>query len=240
MLLASDFDGTLTPIAPTADEVALSSETRELLRRLHACEGVRVAIISGRSLADVQQRVGVEGLFYAGNHGMELGAPGIAMEQFVPSETREELENALAFISKKTASLPGVRIEDKGASANIHWRLACESSQAIAREAVFEAAASNSRLQLGEGKSVWELRPKIGWNKGDALRHLIFCLGMTIEDAIYLGDDVTDEDVFATVSAALTFHVGESESAARYRMSCPFAVRDFLSRVLRLRMKGAA
>lgn len=239
MLLASDFDGTLTPIAPTADEVTLCSETRELLRRLHACDGVQVAIISGRALADVQKRVGIEGLFYAGNHGMELGAPGIAMDHFVPVETREELEDALAFLSMKTASLPGVNIEDKGPSATIHWRLASEECRAVAWEAVCEAADSSSRLQLGEGKCVWELRPKSGWNKGNALRHLIFCLGMTTEDAIYLGDDVTDEDAFAAASAGLTFHVGESESAARYRMRDPFDVRDFLSRVLRLRKEGS-
>jgi len=180
-LIASDFDGTLTPIAPTPAQAVLTPETRTLLRQLAACDGVHLAIISGRALADVQLHVGVEGLFYVGNHGLELSGPGIVLHSPSASKARGELASAVAFFVEKTASLEGVFIEDKGASASVHWRLASEASRAILNDLVHTVADAHPRLRLASGKCVWELRPKGGWNKGDALSHLATRLRLTAE-----------------------------------------------------------
>src|SRR5688500_16757169 len=103
LLLASDFDGTLAPLAPTPAEAVLPAETRTVLRRLHACPGVHLAINSGRALADVQMHVGIEGLFYVGNHGLELSGPGITLHNPHVSKAHGELERAMAFLMEETA-----------------------------------------------------------------------------------------------------------------------------------------
>ncbi len=212
----------------------LPAETRALLRRLHACDGVHLAIISGRALADVQMHVGVEGLYYVGNHGLELSGPGITLHNPHASKAHGELEKAVAFLVEETASLEGVFIEDKGATAAVHWRLASEESQETLRDIAQIAVAKYPRLRIAEGKCVWEIRPKDGWNKGDALTHLTIRLRLAPEDVLYLGDDVTDEDAFRAAPKGLTFRVGEAgeETAAQYRIRDTADAQAFLLCVL--------
>jgi trehalose 6-phosphate phosphatase len=237
LLLASDFDGTLTPIARTPAEAILPAETRTLLRRLQACGGVHLAIISGRALADVQRHVGIDGLFYVGNHGLELSGPGITLHNPHATKAHGDLERVVAFLVEETASLPGVFVEDKGATAAVHWRLASEQSQEALRELVQVAVNSYPRLRLAEGKCVWELRPREGWNKGHALSHLATRLQLTTEDVLYLGDDVTDEDAFQVAQSGLTFHVGGAgeDTAAHYRLHDAADAQAFLLCLLGIR-----
>lgn len=236
-LIASDFDGTLAPIARTPLEAVLPSETRTLLRRLSVCSGVSIAIISGRSLADVKMHVGIEDLFYVGNHGLELSGPGIEMHNPHASKAHGELEKAVASLVEITAALAGVYIENKGATAAVHWRLASEETRSVLRDRVEKTLAAYPRLILSPGKCVWELRPKEGWNKGDALTHLRTRLGLAPGETLYLGDDLTDEDAFRVVRSDLTFRVGGAgeTTAARYRMRDPDDAQAFLLCVLGIR-----
>ena len=237
MLLATDFDGTLAPIARTPSEAVLPVETRTLLRRLAVCEGVHLAIISGRALADVRLHVGIENIFFAGNHGLELAGPGVELHHPNASKAHSELEKAVSLLVEKTATLPGVFVEYKGPTAAIHWRLAAEKVREALREIVTDAVATSSRLQLVAGHCVWELRPKGGWNKGDALRHLATRLGCAPGDVLYIGDDTTDEDAFQVVKSGLTFRVGVPavETVARYRMRDAADVQSFLLCLLGIR-----
>lgn len=237
LLLATDFDGTLTPIARTPAEASLPPEARALLRRLHACPGVNLAVISGRAISDIQLHVGIDGIYYAGNHGLELSGPGIVLHNPQASKVRGDLERAISFLVENTATLSGVFIEDKGATAAVHWRLASEVSRNILNETVQAAVAPFSRLRLAEGKCVWEIRPKEGWNKGDAVTHLLTRLGLAQEDVLYLGDDVTDEDAFLAAPGGLTFHVGnpDAPTSAHYRLRDPADVQAFLLCILGIR-----
>jgi trehalose-phosphatase len=203
---------------------------------------MHLAIISGRALTDVRLHVGVEGLFYVGNHGLEISGPGISLHNPHATKAHGQLEKAVAFLVEATASLEGVFIENKGATAAVHWRLASQVSQEALRSLVQLAVVRYPRLRIAEGKCVWEVRPKEGWNKGDALRHLTIRLGLAPEDALYLGDDVTDEDAFRAVPGGLTFRVGGDgeETAAKYRIQDAADAQALLRCVLEIRSGRAA
>jgi trehalose-phosphatase len=236
MLLASDFDGTLTAIARTPLEAVLPHETRTLLRRLASCSGMHVAIISGRSLTNVQMQVGIEGVFYVGNHGLELSGPGIELHNPFASKARGDLEKAIASLIEATSSLKGVFIEDKGATAAVHFRLASDETCLAVRDLVQATVASHPRLAFSAGKCVWEIRPRDGWNKGDALTHLTTRFGLTAGDVVNLGDDLTDEDAFRAARGGLTFRVGGGgDTAAHYRLRDAADTQSFLLCLLGLR-----
>ncbi len=183
---------------------------------------------------DVQMHVGIEGLYYVGNHGLELSGPGITLHNPAASKAHGELEKAIAFMVEHTASLEGVLVEDKGATAAVHWRLASGESRETLRNLMQMTVPNFPRLRIAEGKCVWEIRPKDGWNKGDALSHLTIRLGLAPEGVLYLGDDLTDEDAFRAAPNGLTFHVGgaSEETAARYRIRDTADAQAFLLCVL--------
>jgi trehalose 6-phosphate phosphatase len=237
LLVASDYDGTLAPIARTPLEAILPGATRTLLRRLCRCPGTHLAIVSGRALADVQMHVGVAKIFYAGNHGLELSGPGIELHSPYVSKAHLDLAKAVAFLVEETAVLDGVFVEDKGASAAVHWRLASHDNRETLRRLVQVAVADHPRLRLVEGKCVWEVRPREGWNKGDAVIHFATRLDLKPEDVLFLGDDVTDEDAFSAISGGLTFRVGATceKTAARYRIADAADAQAFLLCVLGVR-----
>jgi trehalose-phosphatase len=239
LLLAFDFDGTLAPIAPTPAQAVLPQETRTLLRRLAVCPGVHLAIISGRALADARMHVGIDGLYYVGNDGLELSGPGIVLRNPFATKAQGDLAKAVAFLVEHTSGLDGVFVEDKGASASVHWRLASDECREKLQTLLETVERSHPQLRLAAGKCVWELRPKDGWNKGDALSHLITRLRLTPEDAVYMGDDVTDEDAFRVAREGLTFRVGGDGAGtdARYHLRDAADARAFLLCVLGIRSK---
>ena len=178
----------------------------------------------------MQLHVGIDSLFYVGNHGLELCGPAIEIHSPHASKAHGQLIQAVASLVESTALLEGVFVEDKGASASVHWRLASKVSQEILCELVHSVAEAQPLLRLAAGKCVWELRPKAGWNKGDALGYLCTRLRLAPEDTLYLGDDLTDEDAFRVVPSGLTFRVGGDgeETAAQYRIRDAADAQAFL------------
>lgn len=220
ILIATDFDGTLAPPADTPAQAVLPPETRTLLRRLAACPRVKLAIISGRALSDLQIRVGIPDLLYVGNQGLELSGPGMVMRSPYTSKAHLELDKAVRALVVRTAALSGVFVEYKGVSLAVHCRLASEGHREILREMMYSTVEEFPRLKLSGGKFVWELRPKDGWSKGEALVHLMTRLGLTQSETVCLGDDLCDEDAFLAARDAHTFRVGGAgeETAARYHL----------------------
>lgn len=207
VLVAFDFDGTLAPIVSDRNEARMRPQTRELFSKV--CSLYPCAVISGRGQADVRSRLGSASVEYViGNHGLE---PGAGLEKF---ET--EIARARALLEKSLGGLPGLDIEDKRYSLAIHYRRS--RSKRVARAAIAEAvAALPVRLRLVPGRLVVNLVPERAPNKGDALVALRSTA--RADTALYVGDDVTDEDVFELDQPGrlLTVRVGESrESAAAY------------------------
>jgi len=183
-LLAFDFDGTLAPIVADPDRATMRASTRRLLglvALLYPC-----VVISGRSRADVRRRVrGVRLAEVIGNHGIEGWA--------ATAPARREVRRWVPFLEERLGGLPGVTVEDKGLSLAVHYRRSREKRKARAR--ILAAAAALGEARLLGGKQVLNILPAGAPHKGLALERARTRLGC--DAAIYLGDDETDEDVFA-------------------------------------------
>ena len=186
--LLLDFDGTLAPIVSRPQDARLLDGARELIEALRDRLGV-VAFISGRGLRDVRERVGVPGLAYAGNHGMEIQRVGEepAVAEAV-SAWRPALDEYAAGQAADPAAVPGVEIEDKGATLSVHWRNAPDPGAAHAwLEGPRAAAARDAGLAVTWGRMVMEVRPPTAIDKGTAARELVAAAGARA--ALHIGDD---------------------------------------------------
>lgn len=210
-----DYDGTLTPIVDDPDEALLPDATRETLRRL--ARRFPVAVVSGRDLADVRDRVGLEGLHYAGSHGFDIEGPDLRRqrgEAYLPA-----LDAAREELAERLADIPGARVERKRFAIAVHHRRTPAEREAEVAERVAEVAAAHPELRRSAGKKVHELRPDVEWDKGRALLWLLDALDLEDEDVlpVYIGDDVTDEDAFR----ALRERAGGPEPRERDREGGP-------------------
>jgi trehalose 6-phosphate phosphatase len=185
------------------------------LARLAAHDGVVVALVSGRGVADLRTVSGFEGPYrWIGSHGAEYDGPLIG-ELAV---RRDALADRLAPL---VAAVPGARLEVKPASVAVHVRQVTDRAAAAALLVQADAAADPS-LTKKPGKEVLELAVTDA-DKGSALLRLRDDVGAAA--TVYLGDDRTDEDAFRVLSPDdLTVKVGEGETAARYRVADPAAV----------------
>lgn len=241
-----DFDGTLSEIVPDPDSARLVDGAAEALARL--AERCPVAILSGRDLADIRDRVAVPGLWYAGSHGFESIAPdGSYRQNDDAAAAVPVLERAAADLRETLAHIKGTRVEHKRFAVAVHYR-------DVAADNVGEVAASTHRvgrrehLRVTNGRKVVELRPDVDWNKGTTLEWIREQIARSAGPAtsnevsqkvlpIYIGDDLTDEDGFDAVKAdgigILVRHTedGDRRSAARFTLENPDRVREFLDRV---------
>jgi trehalose 6-phosphate phosphatase len=195
--LLSDFDGTLSPVAPTpADAVAAPGV--DLTLQALAPKLALTGIVTGRGIADVSGRLPVAGLVYVGNHGLEWQVGDEHHVHPAGQAARQVLSEALRDIEQRLqahVSLDGVIFEDKVYSGSIHYRLAPDPPAVRAiLEPVTAEVASEYGFWVSDGKMVFELRPGEAVNKGSATRHLLTESG--IRSAVFLGDDVTDADAF--------------------------------------------
>jgi trehalose 6-phosphate phosphatase len=196
LILLLDFDGTLAPIVDRPELAAMPDRTRRALRRLMGMDGVTVAVVSGRGLADVRERAALPDIAYAGNHGMEIEGAGLHRIHPQAAAARPELEAVAAVIEPALEGIDGAFLEDKGLTLSIHYRMAPDRAEEV-REIVLEAAAGRPSLVVTEGKMVLEVRPRVEWHKGRAVLFLLQQMQPPkAAPVLYLGDDRTDEDAF--------------------------------------------
>ena len=246
VLLLSDYDGTLTPIAGRPEEAILPPEAREKLCALAGKSTFSIGIISGRPLSEVKALVGIDGIHYAGNHGLEIEGPGISFVNPVAEAAQAELKDLAQQFSAKLGNIKGVIVEDKGLSLSIHYRLVKQNEASIVAETFHQITSpllQAGKIKVTSGKKVWEVRPPIDWHKGKAveiitkqIKALIKCNQLL---TIYLGDDTTDEDVFRTIHhpEGRSIFVGPENpsSNAEYFLNSTAEVTSFLSRLLELK-----
>ena len=152
ILIASDFDGTLSFIAPTPEAAVVLPAAREALDRLSRLPGVTVAVVSGRALNGVKQKLGLPALFYAGNHGLQIEGPDMPSLTMITEEVRKDLKAALTLLHDCLDSVAGVIIEDKGASLSVHYRQAAPPEYDTVASAVTAAPAFQSKSNCGTGR----------------------------------------------------------------------------------------
>lgn len=215
IFLFLDYDGTLTPIVETPDKAVISDEMRSLIIKLK--KHVPVAIISGRALKDIRGRVRIEDIIYAGNHGAEIWDGKKTVISQGSEEGRSLLEEVLEKLKKETSHIKGVRIEDKGITASLHFR-GVNVRQVGDIFRIFEKLAKeyDDKLRFVIGKKVFEIRPANIWNKGDAVLWIIENMGKH-RFPLYIGDDTTDEDAYSILkNRGLSISIGGSANADYY------------------------
>jgi trehalose-phosphatase len=243
VLLLCDYDGTLTPIVERPELADLPEKTRQMLQTLARQSHFTVGIISGRALADLRQKVGLSNIIYAGNHGLEIEGPGVSLVNPLAAEMRPVFRLINQVLNKALAPIKGVHVEDKGLSVSVHYRMVEDSkSEEVtnAFERVLATALSLGKIRITSGKKVYEVRPAVQWDKGEAIALLIERYGKTKSKKellpIYLGDDQTDEDGFKVIEkhSGISVFVGEkiNNSAARYYLKSPAEVEQFLERLV--------
>ncbi len=197
-----DYDGTLTPIVDRPDDAVISDEMRDTVRRLfRRCS---VCVVSGRDRPVVQQLMGLDDLIVAGSHGFDIWSPSGGTIQ---RQEGGEFDALLAEVTQKLrtvlGSINGVLIEPKRSSVAVHYRLVEASERARVKEVVDGTLAEHpDGLKVTPGKMVFEIQPKVDWDKGKAVLHLIEALGLDGPGVVplYIGDDVTDEHAFEAIA----------------------------------------
>jgi trehalose-phosphatase len=230
LALFLDYDGTLTPIVERPEDAVLDEATREVLRRV--VQRHPVAIVSGRDLEDVRQRVGLPDVHYAGCHGFEIAGPLGNRVHAAAAAAAPQLAAAADLVARDTHDLPGVQLERKRFTLAVHYRRARDADVPAVRDAVARAQARHPALRVTSGKKVLELQPDVDWDKGRAVLWLIESLRLQDALPVYIGDDVTDEDAFRALAhrgVGIAVQEAPQPTAAQYTLRDPDEVRALLA-----------
>lgn len=225
----SDFDGTLAPIVDRPEDARLPAETRNVLADL--AEQMPVAVVSGRQVEDVRDRVAIEAITYVGDHGFTVRGPVQVDGLPRPDGLADELAAARRELADELSPIAGVRVEAKRFSLAVHHRQAAPEAGHQVRAAVAQAVDARSLLRSREGRQVVEVEPAVDWDKGHVVRALLDADASGDRSAVYLGDDTTDERAFAALTeddAGVLVADEPRQTAADFRLARPDEVRSFL------------
>ena len=193
--IVTDIDGTISEIAPTPDEAVVTASMKKELVKLKEKFKI-LAVISGRSIQKARQMVGVEGLLYVGNHGMEYLKDGKLNMNPEVTKYLSEIKRVGKKLEKgDLSSINGLIFSDKGICYSIHYRQTNPSENA--RDRILKTLhddPDSKKLKISEGRQLVELKPPISCDKGTTLQNIIE--KYDLRKIIYLGDDITDLDAF--------------------------------------------
>ncbi|MGA2090496.1 MAG: trehalose-phosphatase [Endomicrobiales bacterium] len=267
VFLFLDYDGTIVPIAERPGKAKLSRETKIILKKLSNTPGVIIAVVTGRPLSNIMSAIALKKMIYVGNHGLEIAGPDFTYAVCIPrrfTTLLKELKTLLIDIFRK---IHGLMIEDKKVALAIHYRNVDPGKIRSIKQSISDALCrcdSLKILRVEEGKKVYEIRPAIDWNKGDAVSWLMtkyatepFSLTHHVKNdhiihrlqkwpnsitrkspkspfvAIFIGDDITDENGFHAVNDhGISIHVGKTgASSAVYYVKDPAEVAHVLEEI---------
>src|SRR5580704_17892994 len=227
-----DIDGTLLDLAPTPRQVWVPPGLAKTLNRLVEKTSGALPLVSGRSLNDIDLIFAPEQFPAVGGHGaeMRLSTDSEAVAVHAPPMDKE-LKRRLAAIARLS---PGILLEDKGYSLALHYRLAPHAERAI-YEAVslIRADLPNAPIEVLPGKCVCEIKHS-GFNKASGVIELMTHQPFKGRRPIFIGDDVTDESVFAAMPSlgGLAFSVGRHAQGVAGHFDEPTDVRAWLARLI--------
>jgi len=230
--LLLDIDGTLIELMPTPREVYVPAGLSKTLNGLLEKTSGALALVSGRSLNDIDLIFAPDQFPAVGGHGaeMRIAADSDAVATHAPPLDKE-LKLRLATVAKLS---PGILLEDKGYSLALHYRLAPHAEKAI-YEAVslIRADLPNAPIEVLPGKFVCEIKHS-GFTKATGVRELMTLAPFSGRRPLFIGDDVTDETVFAILPDfdGLAFSVGRRAQGVAGHFDAPSDVREFLARLL--------
>jgi trehalose 6-phosphate phosphatase len=227
-----DIDGTLLDLMPTPREVWVPPGLARTLNRLYQRTGGALALVSGRSLNDIDLIFAPDVFPAVGGHGAEMRIEGDndAVAAHAPPLDKE-LKRRLAAIAKLS---PGILLEDKGYSLALHYRLAPHAEKAIyAAVSLIRADLPDAPIEVLPGKQVCEIKHS-GFTKASGVRELMTHPPFKGRKPFFIGDDVTDESVFAIMPDldGIAFSVGRRARGVAGHFDAPSDVREFLAHLL--------
>jgi trehalose-phosphatase len=245
VLLLADYDGTLSQIVGRPEDARLSPGVRRKLQALAGKPSISIGVISGRRIAEVKSLVAIEGIYYSGNHGLEIEGPGL---NYINPQARAAgplIRELATRLKKALGDIEGVIIQEKGYSVSVHYRLADPGREDTITAAVKKITAPHlikGEISVYPMKKVWEIRPPVNWDKGNAVEFIGNEIKANLKPArfltIYLGDDTTDEDAFRVLRRPdgwSIFVCGEKiSSAAGCYLNSVAEVEEFLGRLIKL------
>ncbi len=225
-----DFDGTLAPLADHPSQVSLEDDARQRLSALLSCPDVTLAIVSGRELVDLEECINLAGVIYAGNHGLEISGPECAFVEPNVLEHRPVLKELTEDLARRLREIPGAWVENKCLTASVHFRNVAPANEEAVRRLVHGSLANTSHpFLLTSGDKIFDIRPRVYWNKGHAVNWIREKAAGPNALALYIGDDLTDEDAFAALPDDITIKVGGSpETSAQFYLENTEEVQEFL------------
>ncbi len=221
-----DFDGTLAEIAPRPDEVQVHPELLTVLQRLHDALDGALAIITGRVHTEIERFLYPVSLAGAYEHGAARRHVNGAIDR-MPEPNLEAARTAAQTMADKD---PRLVVEQKASGVSLHYRQAPEL-QSVCTQAMREAVAQDSQLQLLHGKAVLEVK-SVHVGKGKAIEAFMAEPPFAGRQPVFAGDDVTDESGFEVVQnvGGTAIKVGLGATAALHRVPSPEALRQWLQR----------
>ncbi len=231
LLVATDYDGTLSPIVSDPSQAKPIRESIVALRALATLGSTHTAVISGRSLADLASLSSLDSpVMLVGSHGSEFD------QDFVRSLTRQQVElrqRLLEEMHRLAARDPRFSVEPKPASIAFHYRNVADDVAQDALDELLAGAATWADVRVKVGKKVLEMAV-MHTSKGDAIDALRHRVGAGA--VVYFGDDVTDEDAFTRLHGPdVAVKVGPGETSAAHRIADPMEVACRLARLAGLR-----
>ena len=222
------------------DQAQLPAATRDLLLEARSDPRYLIGMVSGRGLPDLQKRAGIDGLIYAGNHGLEIQDNEREFLHPGASVLKEEMGRIYQVLELELGSYPGVIGEDKGLSLSFHFRQTPREFVPQVETDLRKALAAEVEaglVKVSRGKQVLEVRPNVDWGKGHAITQ-IQAVHPEAQLTAFFGDDLTDEDGFEVVqqSGGVAVLVGPpgQPTRAEYRLDSPQEVAETLRLLLQL------
>ncbi|MGQ3414309.1 trehalose-phosphatase [Natrinema sp. LN54] len=231
LLVCLDFDGTLAPIVEDPDAAAPTERNRDAVAALAETPAITTAVVSGRALADVRERVDGPAI-YAGNHGLELARNGSVAVHPIARKRATRIDRLCSILETALSSVPNCRIENKRLTGTVHFRSVPPAAEPIARRITREVVDrfGGDAVEVSAGKRILEIGPDFPWGKGNAVE-LIAADEPPATTVVYVGDDVTDESAFRAVEPdGIGVRVGgDDPSSASCRVESPAEVASLLS-----------
>jgi len=232
-----DIDGTLLELAPTPSEVVVPAYLPDLLRALNRVLGGAVALVSGRSLAELDALFSPLALTAAGQHGAEIRLPNGATERLGAADG--VLAGLMTEVAAFAAARPGILVEDKGMTVAVHCRKVPRYQAELGQFLTDLAAKHSDRLETIRGHCVFEIKSR-NLSKRTAVERLMRIAPFAGRLPLFIGDDRTDEDGFAAALAlgGHAIRVGPDgpdpgwSTVATSRLADPACVHAFLSHVV--------
>jgi len=239
LVLFLDYDGTLTPIVTQPELALCPPEVKRHLDQLRDLPSVYLTIISGRSLEDLRNKVGVSHIIYIGNYGLEIEYPDGRHKNKVSSTGVRELKRITRNLQNSLKEIPGILFEEKGPILSVHYRNVDQKVRPrISQVLAEEIQQWRDHWKMAPGKMALEIRPKVDFDKGKAVREILETIPSPGLLPIYLGDDQTDEDAFRVLKGqgiSVVVGPGSLPSEADFFLQDPDEVREFLSRCQEVR-----